>query len=139
MMTDPIADMITRIRNAQMAKKPEVLVPYSAIKLSIAQILFSENYVAKVERIPGSASRRRGHLISDQIRIILYYTDEGKASILSIQKISKPGKRVYCGHSELPRVQNNYGVAILSTPKGVMTNNQARRERLGGEVLCEVW
>ncbi|MEW6611090.1 MAG: 30S ribosomal protein S8 [Patescibacteria group bacterium] len=139
MMTDPIADMLTRIRNAQMVKKSEVLVPYSAMKLSIAQILVNERYVAKVERMSGTTARRRGHFVPDQIRIVLRYVEEGKPSILNIQKVSKLGKRVYCSYRDLPRVQNDYGIAILSTSKGVMTNHQARREKVGGEVVCEVW
>lgn len=137
-MTDPIADMLTRIRNAQMARKQDVLIPYSALKFSIAKILETEKFIAGVDKVPFNMSRRKGKQAQFQIKINLLYHD-GKPVINTIRRISKPGMRVYRRYQELPRVQNDYGISIVSTPKGVMTNRTARAEKVGGEVLCELW
>lgn len=132
-MTDPISDMLTRIRNASMVKKNEVLVPMSKIKLEIARILKNEGWVLDVEEIKG------GKEIFKDIRIILKYKKSGKPFITSIKRISKPGLRIYVKKENLPRVLNNMGFAIISTPQGLMTNKEARKKGLGGEVLCEVY
>jgi small subunit ribosomal protein S8 len=139
MMTDPIADMLTRIRNAQMARKPEVVFPYSTLKMAVAKVLAQEKFVANVEHIENGGARRRGRFVPDQLKVGLKYQDGGTPAISSVSRVSKPGQRVYCSYKDLPRVQNDYGIAIVSTPRGVMTNRDARREKVGGEVLCEVW
>lgn len=130
-MTDPIGDMLTRIRNAGVASHRTADVPSSKIKLKIAQILKEEDYIDSYEVIKGN-----GH---ESIRIGLKYDADKKKVITGIKRISKPGLRVYATKDDLPRVLGGFGVAILSTPKGVMTNKQAARERVGGEVLCYVW
>jgi len=129
MMTDPISDMLTRIRNASAVGKPEVRVPYSKMKLAIAKILADEGYVAATEKISA------GH---GELRLELKYAD-GKSAIHNLRRVSKPGRRLYFGHLELPRVLSDRGIAIVSTSRGVMTNKEARKRKLGGEVLCEVF
>ena len=128
-MTDPIADMLTRIRNASAVKKAEVVIPFSKIKLAIAEILAKEGYVGKVKKIDDHYG---------QIVITLKY-EKGNAVITSIKRVSKSGRRVYTGKDKLPRVLNNLGIAILSTSKGIMTNKQAGKDSIGGEVICEVY
>ncbi len=128
-MTDPISDMLTRIRNASAVNKAEVVIPFSKIKLAIAQILVKEGYIEKVEKIDDNYG---------QIVITLKYSKD-KSVINKIQRISKPGKRVYVGKDKLPKVLNNLGIAILSTSKGIITNKQALSEGIGGEVICEVY
>lgn len=136
-MTDPIADMLTRIRNANMAKLKEVLVPNSKIKFAIAQILEKQGYVAKVAVVDGLPAQT-GEDAYKYIQIKLKY--ENKKPVIShIKRVSKVGCRVYAGNDRLPRVLNNLGIAILSTSKGVMTNSEARRLKIGGEVLCEIY
>ena len=134
MTNDPIADMLTRIRNALMAGQPEVEVPLSKIKLEIARILKDEGYVESYEvEEAGSVP---------VIKISLKYFGarrERRPVITTLQRISKPGRRVYRGARELPRVMSGIGIAIVTTPKGVMTDQDARRQRVGGEVLCYVW
>lgn len=129
-MTDPIADMLTRIRNAAAVKKAEVVLPYSKLKFNIAKILEKENYLSKVEKI------KTGKF--DELRIELKYTSHGPA-IRHIKRISKPGQRIYSAGKELPRVLNGYGLAILSTSKGIMTNKEAKSQNIGGELVCEIW
>ena len=134
MVSDPIADMLTRIRNALMAGKPTVDVPRSKLKVEIARILKEEGFI-------------EDYSIGDEqpmamINIKLKYFGkrrERRPVITNLSRVSKPGRRVYRGRQELPRVLSGTGIAILTTPKGVMTANQARRERVGGEVLCYVW
>lgn len=128
-MSDPISDMLTRIRNGLAVKKQEVVLPYSNAKFAIAKILEKESYVASVEK------KADGKF--PQIRIALKYED-GKPVITMIKRVSKPGLRVYAKSSELPRVVSGYGIAIISTPNGMMTNKEARARRLGGEVVCEI-
>lgn len=130
-MTDPIADMLARIRNATIAMHDEVEIPASKIKENIAKILADEGYVDSVE-----VARDNGH---PTIRIQLRYTEDRERVISGIRRISKPGRRVYRGASELPRVLGGLGVAIISTSQGVMTDKEARRARVGGEVLAYVW
>ena len=136
-MTDPIGDMLTRIRNAQAVKKSEVVLPMSKIKFAIAQILEKEGMLSKVEIEEGGVGNKNDKF--KKIKLVLKYKKSGKSFISSIKRISKPGLRIYVKKDELPRVLNNFGIAIISTPKGVMTNKVARKKGLGGEVLCEVY
>ena len=137
-MTDPLADMLTRIRNAQMARKADVYMPHSNLKFAVAKILETEKFVNGVERMPLNMSRRKGKVSQYQIKIHLRYQD-GKPAISQLKKISKPGRRIYCTYRDMPRVQNDYGISIVSTPKGVMTSVHAAEAKVGGEVLCELW
>ncbi len=130
-MTDPIADMLARIRNASTAMHDDVTIPASKIKESIAKILAEEGYVDAVETV-----EVEGH---PAIKIKLRYTETRERAISGIRRISKPGRRVYRGSQELPRVLGGLGVAIISTSHGVMTDKQARRAKVGGEVLAYVW
>jgi len=137
-MTDPIADMLTRIRNASIISKKEVLVPMSKLKHNIAKILVETHWLEKVEVVekPG----RKNHNQSfDELKLFLKFKENGKPVITSIKRISKPSKRVYVSRDKLPRVLNNMGIAIISTPKGLMTNKEAGKKNLGGEVICEIY
>jgi small subunit ribosomal protein S8 len=128
-MTDPIADMLTRIRNASRALLPAVEMPHSRIKENLAHILKNEGYVAEVA-VEGKPFKK--------IKIQLKY--QGKKSVIEgLRRISKPGLRHYVGATEIPRVLGGLGVAVVSTPEGVMTGTQARKKNLGGELLCYVW
>lgn len=131
-MTDPIADMLTRVRNASSAMHDEVQIPASKLKENIARILQEEGYVDGVEVV-----REDGH--HPVIRIKLRYSDERERAIAGIRRISKPGRRVYRSASELPRVLGGMGVAIISTSQGLMTDQRARKAKVGGEVLAYVW
>jgi len=130
-MTDPIADMLTRVRNASSARHDTVLIPASKIKRSIAQILADEGFVHTVEVVEDGPQ--------PMIRITLKYSDDRDQVISGIRRISKPGRRVYRGSQELPRVLGGLGVAIISTSQGLMTDKQARQAKVGGEVLAYVW
>ena len=128
-MTDPISDMLARIRNAGLALQPAVEVPYSHIKESVAHILKKEGYVTEVA-VEGSTKKK--------IKIKLKYV--GKKSVIEgIRRISSPGLRRYVGSTEIPRVLNGMGVAVISTSEGLMTGVQARKKNLGGEIVCYVW
>ena len=129
--TDPIADMLTRIRNANSAKHKTVDVPASKMKTAIAEILFKEGYIKSFELI---SNENQGI-----IRITLKYDEKGTRVIDGIKRISKPGLRVYAGKEELPRVLNGLGIAILSTSKGLKTDKEAREAGMGGEVLAYIW
>src|ERR1044071_1932555 len=129
-MIDPISDMLTRIRNAQRALLPVVEVPHSKMKESIAQILKKEGYVADVAV--------DGKTVKKTIKLRLKY--QGKKSVIEgLRRVSRPGLRQYVGATEIPRVLGGLGVAVVSTPEGVMTGTQARKKNLGGELLCFVW
>lgn len=130
MMTDPIADMLTRIRNAVAVRKSEVVLPYSKIKKEIAAILKKEGYVNDYEKVEDKFSN---------LKIVLKYDENNQPVLQHIKRISKPGQRIYASRDKLPVVLNNLGIAILTTSHGLMTNRQARRARVGGEVICEVW
>lgn len=130
-MTDPIADMLTRIRNAIMASYGAVDIPVSQLKINIAKVLKSEGFIQNYKVV---AERRRGN-----IRIVLKYDEDGESIIGGLKRVSKPGRRVYTGSDKVPRVLNGYGINILSTSKGVMTDREARKMRVGGEILCSVW
>lgn len=129
-MTDPISDMLTRLRNASLVRKTDTLVPFSAMKFSLAKILEKEGYVGRVEQV--TEAKR------PMLKITLVY-ENAEPRLRSLTRISKPGLRVYTKASDLPRVLSGMGVAIISTPNGLMTNAEARARRLGGEVLCEVF
>ena len=129
--TDPIADMLTRIRNAGQAKFKTVDVPASNIKRDIAEILFSEGYIKAYEEIK---TDNQGI-----IRITLKYTEKGKKVISGLKRISKPGLRIYASKEELPKVLNGLGIALISTSKGIVTDKKARELGVGGEVLAYVW
>ena len=131
-MSDPIADMLTRIRNANTAKHDTVDVPSSKMKLAIAELLFNEGYIKKYEVIEEG--------IFKTIHITLKYgKDKNEKIITGLKRISKPGLRVYAGKDELPRVLGGLGVAIISTNKGILTDKEARKQQVGGEVLAFIW
>lgn len=129
--TDPIADMLTRIRNATMARHEFVLLPWSNVKLSIAKLLKEEGFIDNYEVLRGKPART--------IKIYLKYMDSKQPAILGLKRMSRPGLRVYIQRSEIPRIYGGLGIAILSTSKGLMTGQKAWRQRLGGELLCYVW
>ncbi|MBI2909896.1 MAG: 30S ribosomal protein S8 [Chloroflexi bacterium] len=130
-VTDPIADMLTRIRNATIAGHDTVIVPASRTKLSIAKILKEENFVKDYEVTRGGPHRG--------IRILLSYPKRGQSALTGLRRVSRPGLRVYVHRREIPRVYGGLGIAILSTPQGLMTGQQAWKKNLGGEVLAYVW
>ena len=130
--TDPIADMLTRIRNANSSKHKTVDVPASNMKRAIANILLNEGYVKAVEEIEGNANQ-------GVLRITLKYDEKGARVIDGLKRISKPGLRVYASKDELPKVLNGLGIALISTSKGIKTDKEARKENLGGEVLAYIW
>ena len=130
-VNDPIADMLTRIRNAQIAKHDSVTMPASNMKKNIAKLLLEEGYIKSYEFIDDG--------LQGNIKITLKYLDKKQPVIVGLKRISKPGLRVYASCEDLPKVLGGLGVAIISTSKGVMTDKAARKENLGGEVLCYVW
>jgi len=130
-MTDPIADMLTRIRNAIAAKHSRVDIPASKLKLEIARILKEEGYIANYKMVEEEGKRT--------LRVYLKYDADGTSAILDLKRISKPGSRVYLHSADIRRVQGGLGISILTTPKGVMTGRTARKENVGGEVLAHVW
>ena len=130
-MTDPIADMLTRIRNALVVKRETVDIPLSNTKKAIAQILTDEGYISGYEV--------KGEGIDSKIVVTLKYGQKGEKVITGLKRISKPGLRIYAGYDELPKVLNGMGIAIVSTPKGVMTDREARKQHHGGEILAYVW
>jgi len=135
-VTDPISDMLTRIRNALLAGHTSVAMPSSKIKASIAQILKEEGFVGGYEVVEGDKPERK------ILRVRLKYVGERRnrrSVITGMERISRPGRRVYTGKREIPWVLSGLGIAILSTPKGVMTGQSARKNGVGGEVLCKVW
>lgn len=136
-MTDPIADMLTRIRNAQAVNKKTVVLPMSKIKYNIAKILAQGGWIEKVEIIKVSAKKNSSSTFNE-IKIDLKYRN-GQPVISSLKKISTPGRRVYASKDELPRVLNNLGIAIISTSSGLLTNKEAKKRGVGGEVICEIY
>ena len=130
-ITDPIADMLTRIRNAGSSKHKTVDVPASNMKRAIADILFKEGYIKAYEEINDD--------VQGIIRITLKYDESGKKVISGLKRISKPGLRVYASKDELPKVLNGLGIALISTSKGIMTDKEARNNGIGGEVLAYIW
>jgi len=130
-MTDPIADMLTRIRNAVRARHPKVEIPHSRHKLGIAQILKGEGYVGDVAVVEKGKFK--------VIRVTLRYDADGNAIITGLSMVSRPGRRIYAGHQEIPPVMGGIGLTILSTPKGLMSGQDARKAGVGGEIVCNVW
>jgi small subunit ribosomal protein S8 len=131
MVTDPISDMLTRIRNASLVRHRRVSVPYSKLKEAVAKILVDEGFIS-------------GYSVTDEtpqpnLVLGMKYTGKGNPVITGLERVSKPGRRVYLGYRDIPWVRSGLGVAIVSTPNGVMTGRQARREQVGGEILCNVW
>ncbi len=131
MMTDPISDMLIRIKNALMARHKTVVVSGSKLKLEIARILKDEGYIEDYRIVEERPQMK--------IEIVLKYDEKKRPVIAGIKRVSKPGRRIYRGYRELPRVLDGLGVAIISTSQGVMTDHEARKRRLGGEIICEVW
>ncbi|MEK7558051.1 MAG: 30S ribosomal protein S8 [Patescibacteria group bacterium] len=137
-MTDPIADMLTRIRNASAVGKEVIVLPMSKVKYGIARILEREGWVGAVEIIK-TKSKKNNSAIFDELKIALKYKKNDQSVITSIKRISKPGLRIYANRTELPRVLNNLGMAIISTSNGLVTNKEAFKLGVGGEVICEIY
>jgi small subunit ribosomal protein S8 len=133
MMTDPIADMLTRIRNASLARHEKTTMPYNGLKKHIAEILKLEGFIADVRE--GQSEGAGGN----ELTIVLKYGRDRQSAIDGIRRVSRPGRRVYVRHDRIPRVLSGLGVSILSTSRGVMSDKEARRQKVGGELLCEVW
>ncbi len=130
MVNDPIADMLTRIRNAVMVGHESVLIPHSSVKVAIAKILKEQNFIEDYEIVKAKPAQ--------MLRVQLRYVEKQPA-VLGLERVSRPGLRVYAGKTEIPRVYGGLGLAIMSTSQGIMTGQQAWRKKLGGEVLCYVW
>jgi small subunit ribosomal protein S8 len=130
-MTDPVSDMLARIRNANIVRRHQVDIPGSRLKRAIANILREEGFVENVQWIEDGVRKT--------LRITLKYGGERQRVITGLRRISRPGRRVYAGKTEVPRVLGGLGIAVLSTSRGVMTDRRARQEQLGGEVLCYIW
>jgi small subunit ribosomal protein S8 len=131
MMTDPIADMLTRVRNAAAVGHKRVVLPSSKMKESLAEILVSEGYIDRYEVKEAGAGK--------ELTLVMRYGDRRMPAITGLTRVSKPGHRIYRGASEIPRVQGGLGVAVVSTSQGLLPDREARRRRLGGEIVCEVW
>ncbi|NUP89163.1 MAG: 30S ribosomal protein S8 [Candidatus Sumerlaeia bacterium] len=131
-VTDPIADMLTRVRNANRANKDHVDVPASRVKLAITKILKDEGYIKGFKNMKGPGPQ-------GTLRLFLKYGPEGERVISGLERVSRPGIRRYSGSQDIPRILNGLGIAIVSTSSGIMTDRQARRKNVGGEVLCAVW
>lgn len=130
-VNDPIADMLTRIRNACMARHSSVVIPASKMKLSIAEILKREGFIREYEVQDGTPY--------NTLVLTLKYTPDRRSVITGLKRVSRPGLRIYTGRNDIPRVRNGLGLSILSTPKGVLAGHEAWQEHVGGEVLCYVW
>ena len=133
-MTDPVSDFLTRLRNAAAAQHHDVDIPYSRMKRELARILTEQGYIEAFEQVPPSSGDPGG-----QLRVTLKYTSERAPVITGLERVSRPGRRTYVDHAHIPRVQGGMGTAIISTSQGVMTGHDARRERVGGEVVAKVW
>ena len=131
MTSDPIADMLTRVRNAMAARHPKVDVPASKLKTEIARILKEEGYIANFKVAEEGVKK--------VIKIYLKYATDNSPVVTGIERVSRPGCRTYVGKTDIPRVQGGLGISILTTPRGVMTGRAARKEGVGGEILCRVW
>jgi small subunit ribosomal protein S8 len=134
-MTDPIADMLTRIRNASMARHPRVDVPHSKLKVEIARILEREGYILGYKVLEAKPGERPSRVL----RVFLKYGPHGERVISGLERVSRPGRRIYAGRDEVPEVLAGLGISILTTSRGVMTGREAKQAGLGGEVLCTVW
>jgi small subunit ribosomal protein S8 len=133
-MTDPVADFLTRLRNAAKAQHHDVAIPSSKLKRELARILKEQGYIDAYTVEPPTAERR-----GEQITITLKYTNERRPVISGMERVSRPGQRTYVDHSHIPRIQGGMGTAIISTSKGVMTGHEARQQGVGGEVVARVW
>jgi small subunit ribosomal protein S8 len=131
MMTDPIADMLTRIRNAGLARHDRTEVPASRLKEAVALILKSEGFIADVRPSEGEGPKK--------LTIVLKYGRDRQSAIDGVRRVSRPGRRVYVRHDRIPRVLSGLGISILSTSRGLMSDREARRQKIGGELICEVW
>ncbi|MDA8160039.1 MAG: 30S ribosomal protein S8 [Desulfobacteraceae bacterium] len=131
-MSDPLADMLTRIRNAVMVHLPTVDMPYSKMKAEVARILKQEGYVDDYQKIETQSAQ-------DTLRIVLKANSHADKVISGIKRISKPGRRIYARHDEIPKVLSGLGISILSTSAGIITDHEARSRSVGGEILCQVW
>lgn len=132
MMTDRIADLLTRIRNGLMVKHEDVEIPSSKLKLSIIKILLEEGYIKGFSEI----NNEKRHSL---IKVVLKYDKDGNSIISGLRRVSKPGRRLYKKASSLPKVLGGYGIILVSTSKGIMTGRKSREENIGGEILCEIW
>lgn len=132
-MTDPIADLLNRIRNAHLAKHDRLDLPGSRIKVEICRLLKEQGYIEDFQLVEGGESQK------SSLRLILRYTSTGEPLIRHMRRVSKPGRRVYHGADEIQPVLNGLGVGIVSTSQGLLTDQEARKRRLGGEILCEIW
>ena len=130
-MTDPIADMLTRIRNAQTARHPEVIIPRSNIKLALVKLLEDEGFIDGFSEVDDQ--------VQGKIKVFLKYGSDERGAIRGVLRVSKPSRRIYVGRDEVPRVRNGLGLAILTTSRGILTDSQARQAGVGGEVICHVW
>ena len=130
-MTDPIADLLTRIRNGQLARHEKVTLPWSRMKEAVARALAGEGYVREIV-VGGDATKRT-------LTVLLAYTEAGDPVISGVRRVSKPGLRVYSNVRNIPSVRNGYGISVLSTPAGLLADREARRRNIGAEVVCEVW
>jgi small subunit ribosomal protein S8 len=133
-MTDPVADFLTRVRNALHAQRQDVSIPASRLKRELARILADEGYITAFEDVPPSVGHPGG-----EIRVTLKYTGERVPVISGLERVSRPGRRTYVDHAHIPRVQGGMGTTIISTSRGVMTGHEARRRRIGGEIMARVW
>ena len=133
MMTDPVSDMLARIRNAALARHEIAHVPASRIKLAVAELLKREGYISDVRKEKWGKSQHEG------LAIVLKYGRDRQCAFKGLRKVSKPGRRVYVRHDNIPRVLSGLGTSILSTSSGLMTDGDARKKKVGGELLCEVW
>jgi small subunit ribosomal protein S8 len=130
MFTDPIADMLTRIRNATAAKKSELVLPYSKFKANLAKLLLKEGFISGVNELTADHK---------MLQINLKYASDGQPVIGGIKRVSKPGQRIYLPSDKIPRTNSGYGLTVVSTSKGLMTDKEARKAKVGGEVVCQVW
>jgi small subunit ribosomal protein S8 len=131
MMTDPIADLLTRIRNAQTARHDTVSIPHSKLKQGLIKVLYDEGYVGPFRIVEEDGWKK--------IQVTLRYAGKKEPVVSSLGRVSKPGRRVYIGYKDLKSVRSGMGLSILSTPKGILTDRQAREEKVGGELLCRIW
>ncbi|MFH1890411.1 MAG: 30S ribosomal protein S8 [Candidatus Kuenenbacteria bacterium] len=146
MHTDPISDMLTRIRNAQAVKKTEVVLPYSRLKMAILDLLVKEGWLNAAKKItPDSykdninADKKEKIVRFDRLEIKIKYNNDGTSKIDSLKRVSKPGRRVYVDKDNIPVVLNHLGMAVISTSQGLMTDKEAKKKKVGGEVICEIY
>ncbi len=130
MYTDPISDMLTRIRNALASRKADLVMPYSKFKHSLAKVLLEEGFLAGVNELPGRVK---------MLQINLKYDQGGSPVITGVKRVSTPGQRIYMPVTKIPRTNGGFGVTVVSTSKGLVTDKRARKDRIGGEVICQVW